>query len=341
MTAWNQANYQQSLISHCWAYTPYDGGWAHCAAVRKDTVLRQLHAEEQALKPVPGWARDILERQITYLPGCPHATFPLPFLDVFDAIGQQSCLPFVHSCYTVPAERKERMIPYIDALLDWVAGRRPGKTPAFWEQLWQVLGPVTTTKSLLVQRLVHRLKWWCKAMTWDDDARDRHYQDEFLGDVCCLGDHYGNPQFRDPYWTELRTPAVQELEAKLADTCPEWAWYREKLHSTWLCGPKAFRYLERIIWSIGHVAEAQTLATQHVSVPPFLDCDDTYANMAGVPDWCADALAACDQFRAQGEARNPRQANLLARLGDYDPAKAWLVGIFARKLRLMPYAQAA
>jgi hypothetical protein len=263
----------------------------------------------------------------------------LPFLDVLDAIGQRSCLPFVHSCYTVPAERKERMIPYIDALCDWTDGREPGKTPAFRKQLWHVLGPVTETKRLLVQRLVHRLKWWCKSMTWDNDSRNRFYQDEFLGDTECLGDHYGNPQFRDPYWTELRAPKVQELEDQLADVCPEWTWFRDKLHSTWLCGPKAFRYVERIVWSIGHIAEARALAADHFGVPPFLDCADTYANMAGVPGWFADALAACEQFRAQGMAQTPRQADLLARLGDYDPAKAWLVGVFARKIRLMPYAQ--
>jgi hypothetical protein len=176
-------------------------------------------------------------------------------------------------------------------------------------------------------------------MTWDDDARDRFYQNESLGDTECLGDHYGNPQFRDPYWTELRTPEVQELESRLASVCPEWPWYRDKLHSTWLCGPKAFRYVERIIWSIGHLDEAHALATQDFDVPRFLDCEDTYANMADVVPWFADAIAACREFRVHEEGQNPRQRELLVRLGAHDPAKEWLVGLFSRKLRLMPYTQ--
>ena len=341
MDAWNQTNYELSLTSRCWAYTPYDGGWESCAVLREDDALRGLCAEELALAAVPIWARDILERQLTYLPGCPHATFPLPFLDVFNAIGARACLPFVHSCYTIPADRKEQAVLYINALVDWLA-KRPSQHPSI--QLQEILGAPSETTSLLVKRLVHRLKWWCKSMTWDNDARDQFYQGESLGDTQCQGDHYGNPQFHDPYWTELQAPAAQELEAQLSATCPEWPWLRDCIHSTWLCGPKAFRYVERIVWYIAHLDQAQELAAGHragtLAVPSFLDCSDTCPDMAEIRAWFADALAACRLFRTDRVASSPRQANLLARLGDHGPVKAWLVGLFARKLALMPYARA-
>lgn len=345
MESWNHTDYQLSLTSRCWAYTPYDAGWQGCPALREDDELRRLHAEELALEPVPSWARTVLERHLTYLPGCPHAAFPLPFVDIFDAIGARACLPFVHSCYTVPASRKERMVPYIEALQDWLAGRPGTDGPGFRVALWEVLGSATPTKRLLVERLVHRLKWWCKAMTWDDDARDRFYQDDDLGDICCRGNHYGNPRFRDPYWTELRAPRVQELETQLAALCPEWPWFRDCIHSTWLCGPKAFRYVERILWCIGQVEQADNLVARHqageLDIPFFLDCADTYAGMVDVAPWFTDAVAVCRAFRSGGTVASPRQADLLERLRGYGPAKAWLVGLFARKLALMPYAQIA
>jgi len=341
MRTWSQTHYERSLTSRCWAYTPYDGGWEGCPALREDGELRGLCAEELALDTVPTWARDILERQLTYLPGCPHATFPLPFLDVFKAIGGRARLPFVHSCYTIPADRKERAVLYINALADWLAKGPAQPTPV---QLQEVLGPPSETTSLLVQRLVHRLKWWCKSMTWDNDARDRFYQDESLGDTQCQGNHYGNPQFRDPYWTELQAPAAQELEAQLGAACPEWPWFRDCIHSTWLCGPKAFRYVERIVWYIGHLDQARELAAGHragtLDVPSFLDCADTYPDMAEIRAWFADAFAACRLFRTREGADSERQADLLGHLGDHGPAKAWLVGLFARKLALMPYTQA-
>jgi hypothetical protein len=341
MATWNQTSYERSLTSQCWAFTPYDAGWLHCPALRRDPELRRLHGEEQAISPVPRWARDIMERHITYLPGCPHVEFPRPFLDVFDAIGNRACLPLVHGCYTVSEPHKLHMIRYIDAMNDWLEGLPPRRLPAFRARLWEVLGTRNETKTLLVRRLVHRLKWWCKSLVWDDDSRDRFYRNEALGDVFCVGDHYGNPQFRDPYWTELRAPHVQEVEDRLAEICPDWPWFRECIHSTWLCGPKAFRFVERILWYIGHVDHADEILAKvregTLEVPRFLDCEDTYAAISEYPGWFADANAVCAQFRDQEEPGTPHQAELMERLGSYDPVKAWLAGLFAKKLALLPY----
>ena len=56
-----------------------------------------------------------------------------------------------------------------------------------WEsivsEIYRVLGARAETKKLVVERLVHRLRWWIKSLIWSDDRRDRFLLDVYSGDI--------------------------------------------------------------------------------------------------------------------------------------------------------------
>ncbi len=214
-TAWSEEVYRSSVTSRCWAYTPYEQGWAGCSELRSDAAVRQLVQQELALAPVPGWAQETVERSINYPPFCPHWAFPAPYLEVLDAIGRQAPPAFVHGCYTADRERKGRMQDYVLCLDAWLAGVDPratarelsarGARRVDWQQVcgavWDVLGARTELKELLVRRIVHRQRRWIKSLVWDDDRRDVFCRDQYQGDVHAVPagyGHYGNPGFLDP-----------------------------------------------------------------------------------------------------------------------------------------------
>jgi hypothetical protein len=58
---------------------------------------------------------------------------------------------------------------------------------------------------------------------------------------------HGNPDYRDPYFAEMQVPEVEHLEERLSAICPDWPWFRSAIHDSWLCAPKAFRFLERLL----------------------------------------------------------------------------------------------
>lgn len=140
--------------------------------------------------------------------------------------------------------------------------------------LWDTLGDRTELKELLVERLAHRYRWWVKALVWEHDSRDRFRQSSYLGDIRCSGDSYGNPDFLDPYFVERQSPRVGRIEASITELRPDWKDTWSTIGDTWLCGAKSFRWLERIVWMIGHSRQPNDGEV----IPGFLQCDDTYRN---------------------------------------------------------------
>ena len=357
---WSKDIYESSISSRCWTYTPYDQGWEGCPELRTDDVLRQLVAQERSLSGVPAWARAIVERSINFTPFCPHGAFPQPYLEVLDATGRQAPPTFVHGCYTANRQRKERMQDYIFCLDAWLAGatpdqaaaelRRRGNRPGSdWGQvcksLWDVLGQRSELKELLVRRTLHRQRWWLKSLVWDDDARDVYCRDRFLGDVHCTGNgygHYGNPDYRDPYFAELHVPQVENMENRLSETCPDWPWFRSFIHDSWLCAPKAFRFLERLLWCIGKQERCVSLPSHPLAdgdtVPPFLECQDTYPNPAEARRWVGSFVAGMRSWLSGQEPREQIELDLHKRLLGRTPTKSWLVGLYLKKLEFLnPY----
>ncbi len=311
---------------------------------------------EQGLDDVPAWAREIAEGAVRFVPFCPHAAFPRPFLEVLDAVGREAPPAFIHGCYTADAARKRRLSDYVLCLDAWLAGAAPEDAareleargtpgvdwPAVCRSVHEILCAHDEVKDLLVARLLHRQRWWLRTLTWDDDARDRWCRDQYLGDVAGSGDHYGNPQFRDPYFSELQVPRVRRMEARLAETCPDWPWFRDAIRDSWLCAPKAFRFLERALWAIGKGRAAVSLPGRPLpegdAVPGFLQCEDTYPVRAEAEEWLLSFVRAMRRWVVGEAAQEEVDRDVFHRLGVRTPVKLWLVRLYARRLEMLnPY----
>jgi hypothetical protein len=362
-TGWSKRAYESSITSRCWWFTAYDGGWdashEHGADLRQDDELRAILAMERALPDGPNWARRIVETCINFLPPCGHYLFPRAFLDAVSAIGAQTPPRFIAGCYTVERRRKERMADYLLALDAWLAGVQPevaareltssgdGDTdwPGACLALWDVLGEPTETKQLLIERLLHRQRWWLKAMIWEDDARDLFCRDQYLGNTSCSGQHYGNPGFHDPYFAEGRSSRIERNEVRLSDICPDWEWFQALIRDSWLCAPKVFRFLERALWCIGRERRAASLPSHPLEkadpIPGFLQCEDTYPDTEQTARWWDCFVAALQDWSRGKSAQGEVAAEVACRLREDTPSKRWLVRLLARKLRLLEREQLA
>ena len=343
---WSKQAWEASVSSRCWWYTPYDAGWDGCKQydgdIEGDDELRQIVAMERELGGVPDWARQVVERCFNYLPPCGHYLFPQPYLEALDAVGSETPPAFLHTCYTAERTRKERAQDDCLCLDAWLAGagpedaarelaarKRPGPDwTAVCGDLWQVLGERGELKELLVERVLHRYRWWIKSLVWDDDARDRFGRDQYLGDIAGSGDEYGNP-FRDPFFVEQRVPRVKKREARIAELCPDWKWFHDFINCTWLCAPKSFRFLERILWAIGKSRKPEP----DDDIPGFLQSEDTYPDHEAAAEWWKAVLAALAAWWQDRTVEGDVAGDECRRLGERTPVKCWLVRLFARKLR--------
>ncbi len=358
MSEWSKETYEASLSSRCWWAVSYNRGWDACDQIQHDRELQALVELEASLSPVPDWAREIVERTIKFPPACPHYTFPMPLLEIVDAIGQQTAQDFIHGCYTADRARKARALDYMFCLDAWLKDATPkqasrelsGRDTAAldWDQvchsIWQVLGKKTELKTMLIERTLHRYRWWVKSCTWDDDTSDGFCRDEYLG-VLPWGDfdgyHQGNPGTGDPWHAELETEHTKSLEARLAKACPDWAWFRAAIHETWLCAPKTFRFLERLLWSIGKekpsvsLTKPQFYIAEADVVPGFLQCEDTYPRREDSIEWLCAFHSGLKSWIRDRTPVNEAERDVRERLGENTPLKSWLVRLFVRNLELM------
>jgi len=337
---WSKDVYEKSISSRCWWYTPYDDGWSEGLA--NDDELRQIVMMEQSLAPIPDWAKQIAERDVRLTTPCGHYLFPLNYLEILDAIGSQTPQDFIHGCYTVDRDRKRQMMDYVFCLDAWLAG-------ASWESavnelsalgyrnidwhtvcndLWKVMGEHTELKDLLVERLIYSQRWKLKACIWDDDLANEVGRDQYLGDYSSkYDDNYTKPIAG---FNESASPRIKKLEARIKELCPDWKDYLFNIEYGWLCAPKAFRYLERLIWSIGQEKPMQRV---EVPVPGFLQCDDTYINQDLASEWWKAFIPALDSWWKGQTVRGKVADDVYKRLDEVTPIKQWLVRLLTRKLK--------
>jgi hypothetical protein len=347
---WSKETYEQSLSSRCWWFTPYDGGkWSD--AIQADGELRQIVEMEAALGDVPAWAGQIVSRSIRSACPCGHYLFPQPYLEVLDAMGNTAAPDVVHSCFAVARARKQQAQDYALCLDAWLAGAPPdapsreltalGYRQIDWHAtcaaLWQTLGERTETKRLLVTRILHSLRWSIKFTFWDDadghPSASTFGRDQYLGDYSRVDDGTGKASIdgyyeRPTFSYEQASPRVQRMEAQLAELLPDWAVWRAQLVEWWLCAPKSFRFLERILWAIGQGRPLQP----GDRVPGFLRCEDTYPDQDQAAQWWADFRAALERWWRAQPADSEVALDIQARLGAPTPVKRWLVRLFLHKL---------
>jgi hypothetical protein len=130
------------------------------------------------------------------------------------------------------------------------------------------------------------------------------------------------------------------MEARLAEICPHWDWFRTvAVEFSWPCAPKAFRYLEKLLWCIGRERPAIDLPSFPLAdpeeVPGFLQCEDTYPNHDQAGAWWREFIAALDGWWQEKPERSMVADDVNERLGESTPLKRWLVRLFLRKLRML------
>lgn len=357
---WCKETYEASASSRCWSFTPYEDGWD---AGRKrrwdlsaDEELKAIVAMELALGGAPGWAARIVETSFLWLPVCGHYLFPLPYVECVSAIGSETPPEFVHGCYTIDAEQKLAMQDYCLCLDAWLAGAAPeaparelaalGHRRIEWHavcrDLWDVLGERTELKETLVERLLHSQRWKIKSRPWDDDPCSRFGRDAFLGNFSetgCDANRWSHIARELPGFEEGSSPRVQRLEARLAELCTDWEWFRYTIQYGWLCSPKAFRHLECLLWSIGKERRAITTRDHRLkgadTVPGFLRCQDTYLNQDEAAAWWREFLGALTAWWQDRDPPGQAGADVTGRLGQRTPVKRWLVRLLARRCEML------
>ncbi|MDP6113685.1 MAG: hypothetical protein QGG53_17640 [Planctomycetota bacterium] len=299
--------------------------------------LRSILEDENAIALIPEWAADIVVRMME-LPMCGYYAYPENVTQIIDAIAAQRCPDVVKTCYTADPERKVLLSYYVFCLDAWSKGApllsvvaevlKRDQLGKDWEEIsgavYRKLGERSDIKTAAVIRLIHRLRWWIKTLIWSDDKRDRFLLDVYSGDI--RGDEekwgaYGNSPYGDPYFVELEQPYVKVMVVQILADLPGGKRLLERIHSTWLCAPKVFRYLERLIAEIGSIGSDAPLG----EVQSILDCEDTY------PDFDADyehfiELLENLQLWLDGDGE------ALPHLGEMSPVKRWLAHLLRHKL---------
>jgi len=307
---WSKQTYEGSVSSRCWWFTPYDGGWDYRdgwdkSALAQDKELRAIVEMETQLGAVPD----------------------------------------------------QQMADYCLCLDAWLAGASPdapareltalGFRKIDWgsvcQALWDVLGQRTELKELLIERTLIQTRWWIKSSVWDDDFATRFGRDEYIGDYAdsgCFATDNGNPNLVAPTFNLDTCPRVQRIEARLKDICSDWPWFRNLIaEGSWPCATKTFRYLERLLWSIGKERPAVSLPSYPLDnaevVLDFLQAADTCTDLKQAAQWWQDFLDVLSAWWQGQSVTSGVAGSITARLGERDDAKCWLVRLYAHRLRLL------
>jgi len=333
-TEWSRAAWDASVSAS--AYNP---DWWATLKFGEHPVwneLEKIHLAEGALEAVPAWAEEIIRRMME-LPMCGYYAFPDNVLQVCEAIKDERRPDIVKNCYTVDPERKTLMSYYVYCLDAWlkdapleVAQAELAMRDSLgkdWgvivSNVYQALGDRSEVKTVLIERLVHRLRWWIKTLIWADDKRDRFGLDTYLGDP--RGDAkwgcYGNPPYDDPYFAELRVPQVKALEDRIRQLVSDPDGILVRIQSTWLCAPKVFRYLEKLVHEIGAIDRPD----DSPSDSPILQCEDTYPDFQSCSAWFDDFISRVEAWLAGNVGAAPE-------LGEPTPVKLWLASLLRHKL---------
>ena len=335
---WSEQAFLTSATRRGFGCTAYVESWRNC---EQSAELRSIFDEEVALQYVPEWAIDIVDRMLSSpLAPCGHYSFPTPVLQVCKAIGEERAPDFVIGCYTADSARKTLLSYYIFCLDAWlkeaplsIASAELARRDSLgkdWGQvlqnIYQTLGERDPIKRLLIERLLHRLRWWVKTHTWEGDRRDRFMLDSYLGDVRGRGDwgEFGEEGLEDPYFTEMEEAEVRRLEQEIRQRVPGSKDLLTRIQETWLCAPKAFRYLERVIIEIGSMGTTEKPDLSR----SVLQCEDTYPDLAAHRRWY-------DSFMMALEAWLAGRTEAIPALGEVTPVKHWLVRMLRHRLELM------
>ncbi len=353
---WSKDIYENSITSRCWWFTGYDDGW-FAPGLAGDDELQAIVRMEVELTGLPGWASKIVETSIRSVPPCGHYSFPKAYLETLDAIGKEQPKSFVHTCFTVDSERKRQMMDYCLCLDAWLQGTRPespakelaalGHRSVDWasvcKDLYNILGEHTELKDLLVERILFQTRWWIKSSVWDDDRAANFGRSQYLGDFTetgCFATDNGNPDLRAPTFRLDASPRVREMEIRLKEICSDWPWFKNLIvEGSWPCAPKSFRYLERLLWSVGKERPSVSLPSYPMDsgddVPNFLHAEDTCPSSEEAAKWWREFLEALEAWWWNQSTDGSVAEDVFFRLRKRTEVKRWLVRLYVHRLRLL------
>ena len=295
--------------------------------------LRSIFEEEQALPDIPSWAENVAVYMMEP-PMCGCYAYPANVTQVLDAIAAQHYPEFWIGCYSVDPGRKVLLAYYVYCLDAWLKDAPLAQAvdelslrdaldkdwAAIVPAVYQALGERNALKELALERLIHRLRWWIKSLTWPGDKRDHFLLDVYSGDI--RGEApYRQAPYGDPFFAELRLSHVQALEERIRAEVPDGERLVDHIRCTWLCAPKVFRYVERLIVWIGGIGANAPLNLS----ASILQCEDTY------PDFAA-YRAHYRRLRADLRAWLDGQVELFPALAPATPLKHWLVHLLWHQL---------
>ncbi|MHA2399110.1 MAG: hypothetical protein ACXADU_09495 [Promethearchaeota archaeon] len=253
-------SYSRSITSKCWAYTPLDG-----EDLPNNLDVKKIFELEMSIPDIPRWAEELAVSKIANIPMCGHYLFPKNVKEILEGIRDEKTIEFFTSCYTVPPDRKASVEIIVKILEAWLneeeksticsrlnLNQEDSINNKVIEKIYSNLGNLTKEKAIQVKRLRNRLKWWIKTFIWRGYNREFFTKDDFSKFDKYGKNDYGNKGFNDPYFVELELEENKKLEKKIRENVNLDPKIITLIHSTWLCAPKFFRYLEKIILKIGH-----------------------------------------------------------------------------------------
>lgn len=347
-TEWTRENFAGSVTENCFVFEGLNNDpWEE---VCDDDEARLVFELEQSIGTIPAWAQDTLKMN-NFPWWCPHYLFPMPILDIVEAIGAERAPTAIHGCYMVGRDRKERMADYVFCLDAWLAGvasedaaqellfrkRQDCDWRVVCLDLWSVLEEHSEIKDLTVERIIHRQRWWLKATTWDDDPRTCFGRDQYLGNAVSEVGLEGRTAMKDPFYGEMESPRVANMKLCISNLAPDWestylgqVW--GAIENSQLCGPKAFRFLERILWALGKgepISFPSAPIEMNGDIPGFLLCSDTYPDQQELREQAVGLLCALRSFGEPSAAEGTLTAGIHQRLGVVTPVKSYLCRLTA------------
>ncbi|MFX0099825.1 MAG: hypothetical protein ACFFCS_09590 [Candidatus Hodarchaeota archaeon] len=253
----NKNTYSNSITSKCWVCTPLDGGWKEIKKLDKNGAtyinLTTIFDMEMQIGDMPAWVNTILPI-INDFPICGHYLFPKSIDDVLDGIRDEKPSDFIATCFTALPDRKESAWNFIKILKGWLSGDDPSShyehgvfrdikddNQLIVDNIYSCLGDKTEEKAIQVQRLVNQLEESIATTTWKDLDRNLLSKEE-LAIIEKYSDEGSKEEMEEANFDlEYEIKLNKEIDDCIIDN----------IHSTWMCAPKLFRFLERILMKIG------------------------------------------------------------------------------------------
>lgn len=336
---WDEEHYKKSATSLAFWYTPYCSlsiGWD---VMSKDLELKELYKMEFSLNLSDKQVIEIATKIIRTVCPCGHYTYPMSILKALESIGNEKPSKMLITCFYIDKERKNLASDYCFCLDAWLNNaclesaiselkyNNSLSAERDWNKvcnaIWTVLGEHTEKKDILIECLIFELRYWIKMSSWKHGKEIEMGRDLYVGDLAVGQITNYAEQYTFDYKPSLKR---QQLIEKLKQISPEW-----KLPYFWLCAPKAFRYLERIIYEIGTNRQSY----DSCEIPSYIQCETTYPNHEEAAMFFKEVMDGMLRWCNEGIPENTVMKKVFDLLGEKTNNKIWLTLLLHKRLKIL------